>query len=687
MNKFTQITINSAAFGEQNPLPDMRNIAKIKGVSSRFSLDDSVPQSDRKYFGVGTVPRIFPYKMQDDYSREKKPIKHNAVVLENQVLKAVFLPDLGGRLWSLYDKKHKKDLLYTNTVVQPCNLALRNAWLSGGVEFNIGMKGHTPFTCAPMFCELIGDNAVRFYEYERIRGLAYSVTAYLPDDSDVLYIRTRVENTSDSATYMYWWTNIAFPEKPTTRVVVPAHSAFYFSYLDNCYFVSKKSVPVSDGVDGSYSMNRVHAIDNFYSIPENEDKWIVAADPDGSGLLHYSDKRLKSRKLFLWGSSAGGRHWNEYLSEPGQAYIEIQAGILNTQLEHIPMPAHEVWEWTEGYTYIDGANKALYGEWDGAINAVKSHLNAMIEQKKAVAPNDLPALKIEDEVKRVRCGSAFGALENMARKLKGELPISAYLDFGSLPTSENELSGLDSSCGFSAEALAEVKDYVDLLTSGYITYREPATRPAAYINGEFWCDKLQQSAKTAGGDHWYTYYQAGATAYALGKAELAKTLFEQSVKKQPSLWAYRSLGLVLLNEFKNENGGFECLRKAYNQPAAKNELPFIKEYLGLLVDYKRYEDVIALYSELSPEFKKQSRALICYAEALLYSGKPEAAAEIITPSFVLNDVKEGEKSLSNLWLDIYAAILKKRFENLSDEEALKMAEEKYPVPYSIDFRM
>lgn len=317
----------------------------------------------------------------------------------------------------------------------------------------------------------------------------------------------------------------------------------------------------------------------------------------------------------------------------------------------------------------------------------------MIEQKKAVAPNDLPALKIEGEVKRVGYGSAFGALENMARKLKGELPISAYLDFGSLTLSENGLSGLNglnslnSSCGFSAEALAAVKDYVDLLTSGYIAYREPATRPASYINGEFWCDKLQQSAKTAGGDHWYTYYQAGATAYALGKAELAKMLFEQSVKKQPSLWAYRCLGLVLLNEFKDENGGFECLRKAYKQPAAKNELPFIKEYLGLLVDYKRYEEVIALYSELSLEFKKQSRALICYAEALLHSGKPESAAEIITPSFVLNDVKEGEKSLSNLWLDIYAAILKKRFENLSDEEALKMAEEKYPVPYSIDFRM
>lgn len=84
MNKFTQITINSAVFGEQNSLPDMRNIAKIKGVSSRFSLDDSVPQSDRKYFGVGTVPRIFPYKMQDDYSREKSQLSTTQSCLKTE---------------------------------------------------------------------------------------------------------------------------------------------------------------------------------------------------------------------------------------------------------------------------------------------------------------------------------------------------------------------------------------------------------------------------------------------------------------------------------------------------------------------------------------------------------------------------------------------------------------------------
>lgn len=668
MNKITEIIINSATFGEQNPLPDMRSSKKILGFNSRFEVSDNVTDEEKKYLGVGKVAHVSPYKLQDRYDRVKKPKKHKAVVLENEYLKAVFLPEFGGKMWSLYDKKHKKDLLYTNSVLQPCNLALRDAWLSGGVEFNLGVKGHNPFTCSPMFCELIGDDAVRFYEYERIRGLAYSVTAYLPEGSAVLYIRTRVENTSNESRYMYWWTNIAFPEKPTTRVVVPAHEAFYCSYLEDHYLVEKKAVPFCDGIDGTFSMNRKNAIDNFYNIPANEDKWIVAADPDGSGLLQYSDKRLKSRKLFLWGASRGGRHWNEFLSEKGQAYIELQAGILNTQLEHIPMPAHEVWEWTEGYTYIDGSDKRLYGEWDGAIGAVKEHLNALINSKKAIAPGELPSIKIGGAVKKISDGSGFGALENRVRALKGESLISDELLFDS-PLSDEQ-----------------AKDFNDLLDNGYIAYRSPEEYPISYINGDFWHERLLASAKTSGGDHWYTYYQAGVTAYIADDFEQAKLDFENSVKKEPSLWAYRCLAMIYFNDYSDAEKGLDFMKKAYKQPIARDCYAFLNEYAVILLENEKYPDVVALYEALSPELKAEGRLRLAYAQALLGLNLPERAAEVLTPDFVLNNLKEGERSLSNLWTDIYTAICKKQG-NLSDEEARALANEKYPVPYSLEFRM
>jgi len=73
--------------------------------------------------GKGMVNTLLPYMIQDEYNRERKEREFDAAFLENEYLKAVFFPQLGERLWSLYDKKAKKELLYKNDIFQPVNLA------------------------------------------------------------------------------------------------------------------------------------------------------------------------------------------------------------------------------------------------------------------------------------------------------------------------------------------------------------------------------------------------------------------------------------------------------------------------------------------------------------------------------------------------------------------------------------
>jgi hypothetical protein len=82
-----------------------------------------------------------------------------------------FFTELGGRLISLYDKKSERELLHRNPVFQPANLAIRNAWFSGGIDWNIGQFGHTFTTCAHFTALSRGDDepGLRFYEYERSR--------------------------------------------------------------------------------------------------------------------------------------------------------------------------------------------------------------------------------------------------------------------------------------------------------------------------------------------------------------------------------------------------------------------------------------------------------------------------------------------------------------------------------------
>ena len=225
MIKFEKLRMPAASLGEPNPLPDIKNVSYIH---AGYEMTERVSEQEKKYIGKGMIPTLLPYQLQDGYDRDKQPRDFEAAVLENGYLRAVFLPELGGRLWSLYDKKKERELLYVNPVFQPGNLGLRNAWFSGGVEFNVGIKGHNPLTCAPLWCAVDATpegQVLRLYEYERIRGVVYSISAFLPEDSEVLYLKCRIENTEAERKHMYWWSNIAVPETESTRVLVPVRES------------------------------------------------------------------------------------------------------------------------------------------------------------------------------------------------------------------------------------------------------------------------------------------------------------------------------------------------------------------------------------------------------------------------------------------------------------------------------
>ena len=135
--KFEKFKIKGAKLGELSCLPDIKNDDYIRAKLT--VLPEVLPQ-EREHIGKGMIPTLLPYQIQSGYDRTREVLEFDAAVLENECLKATFVTELGGRLWSLYDKKAKRALLYANDVFQPGNLALRNAWFSGGVEWNVGIK-------------------------------------------------------------------------------------------------------------------------------------------------------------------------------------------------------------------------------------------------------------------------------------------------------------------------------------------------------------------------------------------------------------------------------------------------------------------------------------------------------------------------------------------------------------------
>ncbi len=345
--RFEKMKIRAADLGEQSSIPDLIG-EKILQNRLEFYLEED----DEIYEGYGRRSNVYPYRQYNGYMRRLCEKEIQTAILENDYLKAVFLPEYGGRLWQLWDKSAGRNLLYTNDVLRFSNLAVRNAWFSGGVEWNIGIIGHTPLTTEPLYTAQTeledGIPVLRMYEYERIRGVCYQMDFWLDADSTFLNCRMRITNESNEVLPMYWWSNIAVEEYDGGRIIVPADKAF--TYVDKA--VAKVSLPVVNDIDITDYKKIYKSTDYFFDIPEKRPKYIANIDQTGYGLLHISTARLKSRKLFSWGSSDASNHWQEFLTDKAGRYIEIQAGLGKTQYGCIPMAPHTAWEWMERYGAI-----------------------------------------------------------------------------------------------------------------------------------------------------------------------------------------------------------------------------------------------------------------------------------------------------------------------------------------------
>ena len=593
-------------------------------------MTPKISEDEKTHIGKGMINTMLPYRIQDGYDRKRELRDFKALTVENSFIRAVFLPELGGRLYSLTDKRTEKELLYVNPVFQPGNLGLRNAWFSGGVEFNVGIKGHNPLTCSPLHAVIDktpdGD-VLRLYEYERIRGVVYSVSAWVKDDSPVLYIRCRIENLCDDDKYMYWWSNIAVPETHGTRVIVPTDDAFVSFYNENHYILDKTAVPYANGTDISYPSNIPASRDFFYKIPSESRKWIASADEEGKGLLQCSSRKLFGRKMFVWGMGQGGRHWNEWLSDGKSSYIEIQAGLAHTQLEHIPMRANETWEWTEAYTLLEGDPEVLHGNYKDAVGCVEGYL------QKVIGNPDEMYFPSDDSVTSTETAAWRELLEN-----------------GTFPT-ECTPSGYvcDKRLAEMLEALPE-QSANSLLHLGVIRY-------ALYANGK-------------------------------GKLDSAKKAWEESCEAEENPWAMRNLAMLYANEYGDRDKARELLLRVF---AMKPDCRALAAETAMRLTADGFDEKwLELYETLPEALRKNGRLRLCRAAALIHLDRLSEASEIVNEDFVMPDVKEGELSVSHLWFELHRRIYAKEngMEYSETDAALaSAADRKYPLPKSLDFRM
>ena len=666
--KIQTFSLPAASLGGENPLAPLHPLGS---ANMALNISRDIPEEDRRYIGVNTDPQCLPYCNQDEYDRILKPRGFKAVVLENEYLRAVFMPELGGRLWSLYHKQAAMELLEANTIFQPANLAIRNAWFSGGVEWNIGTIGHTPLTCSPMFTARVdsgrGFPILRMYEYDRIRNVPYQIDAFLPPKSPVLFVRVRIINPHDKEIPMYWWSNIAVPEEKGKRVIVPADTSINFGYENIMRMIP---VPSFNGKDYTYTTDMPQAGDYFFRIPKDDRRWITALDAKGSGLIQTSTSRLKGRKLFMWGTGYGSKRWQALLSQSGKAYLEIQAGLGQTQAEYVPMPPHADWSWLEAYGLMSAEPQIIHGkDWNAAKGHVAEKLQALISQQQLEIEYDNSfgfADRAPDEM--IFIGSGWGAIENVARRKNNAPPISP----ASMPFKDNSITEKESF-------------WLELLNHGTLPVTDPLEKPASYMVEGNWYQLLSDAVKCKAKNNWAAWYHLGVMHYHHKHFAQAQAAWRRSLTLAQSPWAYRDLAVTALDD-DDIDSAIELYSKAFSLCNSLRQLA--SEYFAVLIKAGDGAKVIELIESLDLDIRQHGRMRYLESYAAFICGDFDRAIQILEDrQLIVPDLREGEFALGELWLAIHAKKTAKR-ENIEiTPDFRERIEKEHPIPQHLDWRM
>lgn len=615
-------TLPSAPLNGVNPLPAVATMPEAPYQASTEGLPPHIAEG----IGYGQVTSIHPYLLQDRYGRHRESAPMRLAVLENEFLRAEFALDLGGRLIRLLDRATGRDLVYRNAIFQPANLGLRNAWFSGGAEWNIGMRGHWPLTADPIYAAEVtgpdGEPVLRMWEYERKRGLIVQLDATLDAGAPALHMSVQVRNPHAHETGMYWWTNIAVAQEEGSRVFAPATHAFQTAYDGSLTRVDLAAT------DTSHPASAPAAADYFYDVPEEARvrPWIAVLDRTGGGLGHVSTSRLFGRKLFVWGDTPGGRHWCDWLGGRTGAYFEIQAGLATTQFEHFPIPGETTWAWRETFLPVQVDDVRRDAEWAEAVEVVGAVLGEAADALGDSAAERLDAVAGAAPGRMLSQGSPWGALEAALSARFGEA-------FSGLAGAPFEVSA-EGAGGY----------WAALLEGSETAESDAADAPASYVEGPLW-DRLLAEAPAS----WLTHYHRAVMAHTSGEVARAVAHYEASVRQRRTAWALRGLGLALLAT--DAAAAIEHLTDAH--ALARDVEPLSLELGEALLEAGRPEDVRTFLASLPAHTREVGRFRVLAIRAAIAVGDLESAGQLLEVPFEVPDIREGELSMSALWNEVF----------------------------------
>jgi tetratricopeptide (TPR) repeat protein len=332
---------------------------------------DKNPMFLEKRVYQGSSGRVYPLPFTDRIAVKPVDRRWKALWLENEFIRALVLPEIGGRIHALQDKTNGYDLIYNQHVIKPALVGLAGPWVSGGIEFN-WPQHHRPATFLPVDFAIEensdGSKTIWCGDHDPMSRLKGMHGICLHPRKSYIELKVRVYNRTPLTHTFLWWANAA------TRV----HEAYQSFFPPDVYYVADHAkratsdYPLCEnsyyGVDygergrsgipndeiprqfipphcGGHSPVNYAANDlSFYAnIPVPTSYMCVDSLEDfvggydykaKAGIVHVANHHISpGKKQWTWGNQQFGYAWDRSLTDADEngefaPYIEIMSGVF-----------------------------------------------------------------------------------------------------------------------------------------------------------------------------------------------------------------------------------------------------------------------------------------------------------------------------------------------------------------------
>jgi tetratricopeptide (TPR) repeat protein len=373
-----------------------QNDATIKEYNKTFT---TYPFSDPNPIPI--TEKIYPYFRYDGFTDKPVQKEWKVVELENDFIRVMILPEIGGKIWSAIEKGTGKSFIYDNHVVKFRDVAMRGPWTSGGIEPNYGIIGHTPNCATPVDYTTIKKNdgsvSCVIGTLDLLTRTPWRLEINLPKDKAYLTTTSFWYNATPLSQAYYTWMNTGIKAKGNLEFIYPGTH-----YLGHEGEYADWPINRNNGRNISfYENNDFGGYKSYHVFGKYTDFFGAYWHDEDFGMGRYSSHDDKAgKKIWIWGLSQQGMIWEKLLSDTDGQYVEVQSGRLFNQADvgstvtpfkHAGFFPYSTDTWTEYWFPVKQTKGFLKANNYGAINLKRENGWLKIYF--------MPLQKIDDELK------------------------------------------------------------------------------------------------------------------------------------------------------------------------------------------------------------------------------------------------------------------------------------------------